>query len=259
MTSNEATSDRPVARRSLLAGGAAIAGIALLKAEPAAASTGAMQYGLTNDSGADSTQLTSTTQTVGEGSLSVANSGTSGHAIVARVTNASNAGISVRASTAGTGHAVLGEATNGTSTNAAVAGTHAGDGCGGSFVQSNASNDSAPAVLGMTAGGAPGVSGFSYGTGIGVLGASSTGAAAVRGTNSSTGPAVYAVNTGGGVGVRGESEDGRGGSFVGGEAQVRLLPASGDHPAAGKGGDLFVDSSKRLWFCKGGTNWVKLA
>lgn len=259
MTSNEVTSDRPVDRRSLIAGGAAIAGIALLKAEPAAASTGAMQYGTTNDSGADSTELTSTTQTVGEGTLSVENSGTSGNASVARVTNASNAGHAVKATTAGTGHAVLGQVTNPTSTNAAVAGTHAGAGHGGSFIQTNASNDSESGVLGMTAGGGPGLTGFSYGTGIGVLGASSTGAAAVRGTNSSTGPAVYAVNTGGGVGVRGESEDGRGGAFVGGEAQVRLLPASGNHPADGKGGDLFVDSSKRLWFCKGGTNWVKLA
>jgi hypothetical protein len=31
------------------------------------------------------------------------------------------------------------------------------------------------------------------------------------------------------------------------------------HPSSGALGDLFLDKSGRLWFCKGGTTWVKLA
>jgi hypothetical protein len=62
------------------------------------------------------------------------------------------------------------------------------------------------------------------------------------------------------VGVRGESIDGRGALFIGGPAQIRLAPSSDPtHPGSGKAGDLFVDKSHRLWFCKGGTIWVKLA
>ena len=62
------------------------------------------------------------------------------------------------------------------------------------------------------------------------------------------------------VGVRGSSPTGRGGVFNGHAAQVRLLPsAAASHPRTGRAGDLFVDASKRLWFCRGGLNWVRLA
>jgi len=45
---------------------------------------------------------------------------------------------------------------------------------------------------------------------------------------------------------------GRGGVFKGRAAQVRLAPSSATtHPSSGQAGDLFVDASKRLWFCKG--------
>jgi hypothetical protein len=71
--------------------------------------------------------------------------------------------------------------------------------------------------------------------------------------------AVLGVNAGTGAGIRGRSAHGRGGVFEGGGAQLRLVP-SGDeeHPATGYRGDLFVDQSCRLWFCKGGTAWVQL-
>ena len=62
------------------------------------------------------------------------------------------------------------------------------------------------------------------------------------------------------IGVRGQSDDGRGGVFQGRKAQLRLLPATANnHPASGSGGDLFLDKRRRLWLCKGGTTWVKLA
>ena len=39
-----------------------------------------------------------------------------------------------------------------------------------------------------------------------------------------------------------------------------LLPSgAASHPSSGQAGDLFVDVSHRLWFCKGGTTWVLLA
>jgi hypothetical protein len=64
-----------------------------------------------------------------------------------------------------------------------------------------------------------------------------------------------------GAGVRGESVQGRGGVFSSSaSAQIRLQPSSAaTHPSSGKPGDLFVDTSKRLWFCKGGTAWKQLA
>jgi hypothetical protein len=53
---------------------------------------------------------------------------------------------------------------------------------------------------------------------------------------------------------------GRGGQFSGMAAQVRLLPSTAStHPHSGKAGDLFVDASHRLWFCKGRTTWKLLA
>jgi hypothetical protein len=53
---------------------------------------------------------------------------------------------------------------------------------------------------------------------------------------------------------------GRGGIFTGGKAQLKLSPSSAStHPTKGQRGDLFVDKSGRLWFCKGKTTWVQLA
>jgi hypothetical protein len=63
-----------------------------------------------------------------------------------------------------------------------------------------------------------------------------------------------------GAAVKGAGGPGRGGLFSGRAAQLRLAPASTtSHPASGLPGDLFLDKSHRLWFCKGGVTWVKLA
>ena len=62
-----------------------------------------------------------------------------------------------------------------------------------------------------------------------------------------------------GVAIEGASPAGRGGRFLGTEAQVQLAPADRGRPSSGKAGDLFVDKKHDLWFCKGGKSWVKLA
>ena len=77
---------------------------------------------------------------------------------------------------------------------------------------------------------------------------------------------ITGVNDGSGIGVWGEHKNpttagigvvgvgdahGRGAQFSGGAANARLTPAAaGTHPTTGKAGDLFVDSSVRLWFCQ---------
>lgn len=61
------------------------------------------------------------------------------------------------------------------------------------------------------------------------------------------------------VGVHGASVDGRGGTFDGKLAAVRLMPSTAaTHPTSGSRGDLFVDASGRLWYSRGGTAWVRL-
>lgn len=76
---------------------------------------------------------------------------------------------------------------------------------------------------------------------------------------------VTGVNKGHGIGVWGEQQNntvsgigvvglagslGRGGQFQGGAAALRLVPATAStHPTTGKVGDVFVDSSARIWFC----------
>src|SRR5439155_57890 len=68
------------------------------------------------------------------------------------------------------------------------------------------------------------------------------------------------VGTGiGGAGVVGGTK-GDGATFTGKTPQVQLVPSSdAAHPPSGSAGQLFVDRSNRLWFCRGGTNWRQLA
>jgi hypothetical protein len=107
--------------------------------------------------------------------------------------------------------------------------------------------------------------------GVGVDGRNANGGVALRGYTSTTNEAlssylepigVHGIANHGSraVGVYGESDTGRGAYFYGPVAQVRLSPANQKHhPASGARGDLFVDSTGRLWFCKGGTTWHQLA
>jgi hypothetical protein len=90
--------------------------------------------------------------------------------------------------------------------------------------------------------------------------------AAVRGVNNGTdgnGIGVWGSHAGSGWGVNGTSASGvgvkatatgtggRGGVFTGVAAQVQLSPGlKATHPTSGSRGDLYADSTGRLWFCK---------
>ena len=90
---------------------------------------------------------------------------------------------------------------------------------------------------------------------VGVLGRAAIG---VEG-QTTDGFGVYGVSTSG-FGVIGNSDTGRGGNFMGKAAAIRLYPTKAStHPTHGSRGDLIVDKSGRLWFCKGGTNWTHVA
>ena len=80
----------------------------------------------------------------------------------------------------------------------------------------------------------------------------------MKGTSGSN-TAISGYSTSG-DGLKGESKNGRGAVLIGKKAQLRLQPSSATrHPKTGTKGDLFVDSTGRLWFCKGTTAWRKLA
>jgi len=125
------------------------------------------------------------------------------------------------------------------------------------------------AVRGVGVGFADGVVGHSD-DGIGVTGEASNsegigvagqgGRTGVSGGGAQWGVAGEApINSYNAAGVYGHGH--RGGRFFGSVAQIWLEPAifSATHPASGKAGDFFVDTSHRLWFCKGGTTWKQLA
>jgi hypothetical protein len=143
------------------------------------------------------------------------------------------------------GHSPLGTGVYGSS--------HSGYGVGGSSY--------AAGVFGISFGtteGAAGVIGRSSGDRTGVFGSSGTGS--LLGGPAKTGVYGYAAKDASAKGVWGKSTSGRGGVFTGKVAQVRLTPSSAiSHPTSGAKGDLFVDTSGRLWFCKGGATWVQLA
>jgi hypothetical protein len=86
------------------------------------------------------------------------------------------------------------------------------------------------------------------------------GGAAVYGTTSGAGPGVWGYATGMAPGLKGTSALGRGAVVAGKKAQLKLAPSAAlTHPTSGQMGDLFVDKSGRLWFCKGATTWKQLA
>ncbi len=106
-----------------------------------------------------------------------------------------------------------------------------------------------------------GVRGYAW-DGYGKSGKFGTGVLGTSGSHAFPPPAAVA-NTGvagfstGGPGVFGSGN--RGGVFLGSASQVRLVPSSlPTHPANGFAGDLFVDASRHLWFCQGGTTWKKI-
>jgi hypothetical protein len=145
-----------------------------------------------------------------------------------------------------------------------LAGAHDGVTYG---VRGTAYSSSGTGVYGTALGAGTGVHGFSVsGKGVlgqsdshvGVYGLSETGDGAFGESSSGHGVKGFSAT---GAGIRGESVQGRGGVFSSSvNAQIRLQPSSAaTHPSSGNAGDLFVDTSKRLWFCKGGTIWKQIA
>jgi hypothetical protein len=146
---------------------------------------------------------------------------------------------------------------------ATAAGVRATNSGGGYGIVGSGSGARGDGVRGTNTAGGHGVVGMASGAKTAVLGRNTGLGHGVLGHNSAVKAAVAGRNTGKGDGVRGQSTEGRGGSFAGKAAALRLVPsAAPDHPAEGLAGDLFVDSTRRLWFCKrGGKNslWVELA
>jgi hypothetical protein len=155
----------------------------------------------------------------------------------------------------------------------AVNGAHDGDGVGvhgtsvdghGVFGEAQNSIGDRAGVLGISHGSGNSVFGYkpAAASGDAVVGVNDGGGSSVRGfkSASATGDAVTGAHEGSGAGVHGKSVGGRGGVFVGKLAGIRLTPtAQLTHPTKGLAGDLVVDKNNELWFCKGGTSWVKIA
>jgi hypothetical protein len=82
-------------------------------------------------------------------------------------------------------------------------------------------------------------------------------------TRSDSNAGILGQNNAAGPGIHGLSKSGRGGVFEGKLAAVHLTPSSlPSHPRGGQPGDLMVDASHRLWFCRRGGNpaqWKQLA
>jgi hypothetical protein len=84
-----------------------------------------------------------------------------------------------------------------------------------------------------------------------------------RGLTVTSASAVRASATGTGSGIYATSTSGRGGTFQGPVAAARLMPGKlATYPKAGSIGDLYVDTTGRLWFCKKTGNpatWKQIA
>jgi hypothetical protein len=151
-----------------------------------------------------------------------------------------------------------------------VRGAHAGGGAGGEFLSATGPGVVTQGAVGLRATGTrSGIQASTDSTSANAVAirgeitsvSPPAGSAGVLGKNNGSGTAsvgVRGVHAGTGNGVNGTSAGGRGGVFQGGAAQLRLQPSTHPtHPTAGLSGDLFLDSSKRLWLCvKGGSKAV---
>jgi len=223
--------DRRFGRRDVLRIGsvaAAIgAGTVLRRPQTAGATTGAMQFGQQNDAGNASTLLRSANAT---DTLDLVNS---------------SGGPAMQLRSGGTGLIAEGG-------DAGVLGKTIGDGAG---LLGRADLGTGPAVRGEVAtqaATAAAIEAAQNGTGSAVN--------AHVDNAASAGTAVHARTNGIGTGITASSAHGIGGKFSGPVAPIQLVPSNaGSHPTKGSAGQLFVDHSNRLWFCKGGTNWRQLA
>ena len=110
-------------------------------------------------------------------------------------------------------------------------------------------------TTGVTASGPTAVNATGSGaTGTAVAATAASSGGAIKATNTGSWPAVHATSTGPAPAVQANSTNGRGGMFTTGTvAQIQLVPGTeASHPTGGKAGDMYVDKSARLWFCKAG-------
>jgi hypothetical protein len=257
------STSKPMDRRGILrfGGVAAVAGTAavVMSAKAAGAATGVMHYGANNGAGADVTSLTSSNS---KHTLRVTNSGL-GHCIVGDASNRNAAA-----------YGVFGMGSGG----AGVAGGTRGDGPGVRAYSEPGARGPALQALTLDANNSsPSIAVLGVGTGHGVyahISNASNPNQAILGRTDGLGNAVLAsvlnaqsqaaaakaATRGPGPGLEAKSERGVGATFAGKTAQVQLVPSSdAGPPASGEGGQLFVDSAKRLWFCRGGSSWQQLA
>ncbi len=263
-TSDE-TGVKHLDRRGILqfGGAAALAGTAAVlmttKAVGAATTTGIMHFGASNGAGSANTGLSSSNT---KSTLHIKNAGI-GHGVVGDASNANGSGYGVW----GTGDKGAGVAGGTRGTGPGVR-AYAEPGAGGSAIQaltlegSNTSPTISAHQIGQGHGlyshienaTSPGraLYGRTIGTGHAVLGSilnAQSDVAAAKATTQGSGPGLEAL-----------SAKGVGATFAGKTAQVELVPSSdSSHPASGSAGQLFVDSGRRLWFCRGGNDWQQLA
>jgi hypothetical protein len=244
-------------------GAAALAGAAAAamntKVAGAATAPGVMHFGASNNAGTATTGLTSSSS---KAALNVKSTGL-GHGIVGDASSAT-----------GRGYGVFGTGDSG----AGVAGGTRGDGPGVRAYAEPGARGSALEALTLEGGNdSPTISAHQVGTGAGVfthienaanpsraLYARTAGVGhAILGeilNTASAGAAAKATTQGSGPGLSAASAKGVGASFTGKTAQVQLVPSSSSsHPASGDAGQLFVDRTKRLWFCRGGRDWHQIA
>ena len=252
-------------RRGILrfGGVAALAGTAAAvmgaKAAGAVSTTGVMHYGASNGAGTANTSITSSNA---QSTLHVKNAGV-GHGIVGDASNPS-----------GHGYGVFGTGDGG----AGVAGGTRGAGPGvRAYAEPGASGPALQALTLEAHNSSPTISALQVGAGHGIyahIENASNPSRALFGRTEGVGNAVLAsvlnpqsvaaaakaATRGSGPGLEAVSEQGVGATFDGKTAQVQLVPSTQPGPpASGDGGELFVDNAKRLWFCRGGSNWQQLA
>ncbi len=202
--------------------------------------TGPGVQGLVNNSLSTAAAVDAATNGSGP-AVSGLTSGTA-NAVVGTISNPSSSAYAVYGQTNGTGPAIIGQIANTSSSAAAMGGV---------------TNGTGPGFGGLNIGSGPAISGQNWGTGPGIL------AGVVGATNNQ--PAISAATAGTGVALQATATGtgSRGGVFAGVAAQAQFKPGSGStHPTSGQAGDLYVDSSARLWFCKVGgptATWTQLA
>ncbi|HEX5616602.1 MAG TPA: hypothetical protein VFZ83_15735 [Acidimicrobiia bacterium] len=285
---------RDAMRRLLTLAGAAAVGAVAIRPDSAGAAVGTMQYGTTNNADVNLTTLSSSNGSYtfnvlnsgfGEGLVVNSNTGpiaflrqngTSAGENGLNIEKNGSGGAGVQVVSKGSGAGVIVYRNNAATTGAAVdasqvqsgpvyramsssgnayplfEGSHPGSGRGVQIALTNATNAS-PAIHATTAG-----------TGRVMFGAITNAASTQHAISAQTAGSGYALygstqGAGAGLGLNGGAS-GRGATVVSNVAHLRLVPSTrSTHPASGATGDLFVDKSRRLWFCKGGASWVQLA